>query len=139
MPYLKYKFLYTTIVSLLVIYCNAQTNDAGGVNRNTTKKSYTALSGKITDAKTGIALAGASVFIHDLNKGAISKEDGSYLINNIPPARYVVEVSYIGYSADAQTIDIRSDLQQDFSLQPTAVEQEAVTVTGVSSATRIKQ
>jgi len=131
MSYSKYKFLYTAVVLLTAVYCDAQTSDSLAANKFKTKKSSPSLSGKITDAKTGAPLAGASVFIHDLNKGAISKDDGSYLVNNIPSAKYVVEVSYIGYSSDAQTIDIRSTLQQDFSLEQTAVEKEAVTVTGV--------
>lgn len=138
MPYLKHIFLYTTTVLFTCIYCNAQTNDSVTVSKNN-KRQLASLSGKITDYKTGATLAGATVFIHDLNKGTISKDDGSYQVANIPPAKYVVEVSYVGYSSDAHTIDLRNPVQQNFSLLQTAVEQEAVTVTGVSSATRIKQ
>jgi hypothetical protein len=28
-------------------------------------------------------------------------------INKLPPGKYLVEVSYVGYSSDAQTIDTR--------------------------------
>lgn len=139
MTYLKYKFLYTAVLSLLIIYCNAQTDSTVVPNKITTRKSFTSLSGKITDAKTGAALPGASIFIHEINKGAVSKADGSYSFNNIPAEKFLIEVSYVGYSSDAQTIDTRNKTQQDFALQQTAVEREAVTVTGVSSATRIKQ
>ncbi|MFT4153299.1 TonB-dependent receptor [Parafilimonas sp.] len=124
MTYLKYKLLYTVILLTAAAYCNAQKN--------------TSLSGKITDAKTGAVLPGASIIIHDINKGVVSKQDGSYQVNNIPPGKYLVEVSYIGYSSDAQTIDLHSAVQKDFALDETAVEKEAVTITGVSSATRIK-
>lgn len=139
MSYLKYKILYTAILSTFIIYCNAQTDSTASIIKTTARKANTSLSGKITDVKTGTPLPGASVFIHDINKGAVSKADGSYEFNNIPAEKYLIEVSYVGYSSSAQTIDLRSQTLQDFSLQQTAVEQEEVTVTGVSSATRIKQ
>ncbi len=97
------------------------------------------LSGKITDAKTGEILPGASIFIYDLKKGTASKNDGTYILNDIPAGKYLVEVTYIGFAAVAQTIDIRQNIDVNFKLEQTAVEQEAVIVTGVSSATRIKQ
>ena len=131
MSYLKNKFLHTIFLSFTCLYCLAQTDN--------TKHNAVSLSGKITDAKTGQALPGATISIQDLNKGSISKDDGTYSMTNIPAGKYVVEVSYVGYSSNAQTIDIRSAVQHDFTLQQTAVEQEAVIVTGVSSATRIKQ
>src|SRR6478736_6666980 len=133
MFYFTNRFLYISSLLLLpLVFCNAQTD-------NTSRKISTSLSGRISDSKTGATLPGASVFINDLNKGTVSKEDGSYMINNIPPGKYLVEVSYVGYSSNAQTIDTRQTTHQDFTLEQTAVEKEAVTVTGVSSATRIKQ
>ena len=74
-----------------------------------------------------------------LNKGAISKQDGSFQINNIPSGKYLVEISYIGYASNAQTINIKNINTKRFFYRQTAVEQEEVIVTGVSSATRIKQ
>jgi iron complex outermembrane recepter protein len=131
MSYLKNKFLYTIFLSFTCLYCLAQTDN--------TKHNAISLSGKVTDAKTGLALPGATILIQDINKGSISKEDGTYSINNIPEGKYLVEVSYVGYSSNAQTIEIRNEVQHDFTLQQTAMEQEAVIVTGVSSATRMKQ
>lgn len=97
------------------------------------------LSGKITDAKTKATLPGAAIYVYSINRGTIAKADGTYLIKNIPAGKYLVEVSYIGYASHAETIEIRQDVQQDFEMEQTAVEQEAVTVTGVSAATRIRQ
>ncbi len=130
------RILYTLYFFLFVISVNAQTDSSSSVNKT---HKISSLSGKITDAKTGAALPGTSVFIHDLNKGAISKQDGSFQISNIPSGKYLIEVSYVGYSSNAQTININNATQNNFVLTPTAVEQEEVIVTGVSSATRIKQ
>ncbi len=74
MSYLKCKLLFAVFLSAFITYCNAQVTIS--------------LSGKVIDAKTNAALPGASIFIHDINKGAVSKEDGSYQINNIPAGKY---------------------------------------------------
>ena len=97
------------------------------------------LSGKITDGKTGAALAGTSVYIPDLKLGVRANEDGSYSIPSLPAGKYLVEVSFVGFETIFETIDLTGAIQKNFALKETALEQEGVTVTGVSSATRIKQ
>ena len=52
--------------------------------------------------------------------------------------KYLVEVSYLGYASFLQQITISGNINKDFVLHSTAVEQESVTVTGVSSATKLK-
>lgn len=131
------KILPISVLYFVSVQLNAQTDSA--LNKSATHKTNYSLSGKITDSKNNTVLPGATILIHDLNRGAISKSDGSYQINNIPPGKYLVEVSYVGFASNVQTVDIKQAEQQNFALQQTAVEQEAVIVTGVSSATRIKQ
>lgn len=55
------------------------------------------LSGKIKDASTGETLIGANVLIEGTNLGTASDADGNYVILNIPPGKYNVKFSYIGY------------------------------------------
>ena len=64
------------------------------------------LSGKITDEKTGAALAGTSIYIPDLKVGVRANEDGSYSIPSLPAGKYLVEVSFIGFESIFETIDI---------------------------------
>ncbi|HMK24463.1 MAG TPA: TonB-dependent receptor [Chitinophagaceae bacterium] len=97
------------------------------------------LTGKVTDAKTGEALAGASVYFPDLRTGAACNNEGIYLISNISAGKYLVEVSHLGYSSIIETVEASSNAQKDFILNPSVVENEAVTVTGVSSATSTKR
>ena len=97
------------------------------------------LSGKITDEKTGAALAGTSIYIPDLKVGVRANEDGSYSTPSLPAGKYLVEVSFVGFETIFETIDLTGTIQKNFALKETALEQEGVTVTGVSSATRIKQ
>lgn len=97
------------------------------------------LSGKITDAKSGEPLAGASVYFPDLKLGSTSDEKGVYRIQNISAGTYLVEVSFVGFTSIVETIDLNGNTQKDFILNASAVENEAVTVTGVSSATSTKR
>lgn len=97
------------------------------------------LSGKITDAKTGEALPGASIYMHDLKKGTISDDNGMYRIANLNAGKYLIEITYRGYSTIIETVPVQGETQKDFSLKEAVVENEEVTVTGVSAATRIRQ
>ncbi len=96
-------------------------------------------SGKVLDLKTGETLAGASIYFPDLRIGASSNNQGNFSIKNIPEGSYLVEVSFLGYSSVLETILLRGDVQKDYSLNPSFVEKEAVTVTGVSAATSIRK
>lgn len=98
-----------------------------------------ALSGKITDAKTGEALVGATVYFPDLRIGSSADASGFYSIQNIPQGKYLVEVSYTGYSSVLETILLNGNVKKDFALSPSFTEHEGVTVTGVSNATSIKK
>lgn len=97
------------------------------------------LKGKVTDAQTREPLAGASVYVHEAKLGAITDNTGSYIIRNLPAGRFLVEVTYAGHGSVIETVVINGDLQKDFSLSPEVVENQGVTVTGVSGATQIKK
>ncbi|MFY7963467.1 MAG: TonB-dependent receptor [Chitinophagaceae bacterium] len=96
------------------------------------------LTGVITDAKTKAPLQGGSIFIHDIKVAAVSKKDGSYSTVPFQSGKYLVEVSYQGYASIIETIELNGTTIKNFSLTETVVEQEAVTVTGTTSATKIK-
>lgn len=96
------------------------------------------LTGRITDAATGNALAGATLFFHELKTGVISGNDGTYTSSRVKAGKYLVEISYQGYGSVTETIDINGAVTRNFSLKEAIVEQEGVIVTGVTSATRVK-
>ncbi|HKC35052.1 MAG TPA: TonB-dependent receptor, partial [Chitinophagaceae bacterium] len=106
---------------------------------NASAQTKLSLSGKITDIKTGETLAGASVYFPDLHLGAISDDKGIYKIQNIPKGKYLLEITYLGYSSFVETIDLNGDIQKDFSLSSSYIENQAVTVIGVSSAASAKR
>ncbi len=97
------------------------------------------LTGKVTDASTGLPVGGASIFFPDLRLGTSSDSNGVYKIQNIPAGKFLVEVSSIGYSSVIETIDLNGNVQKSFSLVSSFIENQTVTVTGVSSATSTKR
>lgn len=97
------------------------------------------LTGKVTDGKTGEVLGGASVYLPDLKIGVTTNAQGVYTIQNLPEGRYLLEVSYAGYAAVIENVDISGQTTKDFSMKASYVENEAVTITGVSNATSVKR
>lgn len=97
------------------------------------------VNGKVTDAQTGQPLAGSNIYLPDLRTGVVAASDGSFTISNISKGKYLVEVSHAGYSSLIEQADFSTTGALSFSLQPAVVENEGVTVTGVSSATSAKR
>ena len=103
------------------------------------KSGRISFTGTITDANTGSPLAGASVVLPDLKKGVVTDANGKFRIPEITAGKYLVEITYTGYASQVQTIDFLTSPERDFKLKPSFLETEAVTVTGVSSATSVKR
>jgi iron complex outermembrane receptor protein len=97
------------------------------------------LQGKITDAKTGEPLSGASIYFVDDKIGTTADINGKYIFRNIPPGHHVIEVSYTGYGTLTEHLEISTDTEKDFALTTVIIENEGVTVTGVAGATSIRK
>ncbi|MBN2105391.1 von Willebrand factor type A domain-containing protein [bacterium] len=78
------------------------------------------VSGFITDASTGDPLPGANVIIEKINLGSAADQHGEYLINHVPPGKYTLTASMLGYttitvrdvivkSGDTTRVDIRTN------------------------------
>ena len=106
---------------------------------NVYAQTRSSLAGKIIDNKTGAALPGATVRVHDINRDAIANENGEYKTSFLPEGDYLVEVSHVGYASIVERVKISGSTTKDFNLKEAVVENEGVTVTGVSTATRLKQ
>ncbi|MGB5849575.1 MAG: TonB-dependent receptor [Ignavibacteriaceae bacterium] len=110
-----------SLLSLLLILFNGQ------VFAGTTGK----ISGKIIDATTGEPLIGANVIIMGTNLGAATDFDGNFFIINIPPGKYEVKASIIGYNAvliQKVNVSVDQTTKLNFELQEEAVEMGDVIV-----------
>jgi iron complex outermembrane recepter protein len=130
-----FRYLLIFSISILFYSIPSISQTIPQVNR---RGEMATLTGKITNER-GDSLPGASVIIHDVKTGATSNSQGIYKLSVASAGKYLVEASYLGYTSAIQTVNISGTTQHDFVLKSTAVEQEEVTVTGVSSATRLRQ
>jgi len=67
----------------------------------------------VTDAANGHPLSGTNVVIQHLDdssfqRGAATDRDGLYLIPRLPPGRYALRASFIGYAPFADTLSLRA-------------------------------
>ncbi|MGI8583658.1 MAG: carboxypeptidase-like regulatory domain-containing protein, partial [Chitinophagaceae bacterium] len=79
------------------------------------------------------------VYIPDLKTGTTTDENGNYVLRNLSAGKYLIEISFIGFASIVETIDLGSSMQKDFVLNPSLIENETVTITGVSTATSTKR
>jgi iron complex outermembrane receptor protein len=91
------------------------------------------LSGKITDAKTAQPLSGASIVIDDSKVGTSTDALGTFVLHNIPRGHHLIEISSMGYSTVVEHLDITNDREINIALTTTIIENQGVTVIGISS------
>jgi iron complex outermembrane receptor protein len=97
------------------------------------------LSGKVTDAKSGLPVPGVSVMIDDARIGVITDVNGSYIIRDMPSGHHLVEFSHTGYGTVVRHVDVKNDMELNASISTAILENQGVTVTGVSNATSIRK
>ena len=81
------------------------------------------VSGTVSDAATGNALAGANVVVEGTDLGAAAGGDGSYSIANVP-AGATITASMIGYTSSSAT----AAATVNFSLEASAIQLSALEV-----------
>ncbi|EAY24218.1 putative outer membrane protein, probably involved in nutrient binding [Microscilla marina ATCC 23134] len=92
------------------------------------KTSKITLSGTITAANNGEHLPGAVVYIKELGVGAVSNNYGFYSLT-IPPDKYKVLGSYMGYKNATKETSLEKSLNLDLELQPSVAKLSEVMVT----------
>jgi outer membrane receptor protein involved in Fe transport len=83
------------------------------------------VTGKVVDASTKDALSFANVVVMGTNYGAMSMDDGSFFIKNIPEGVYSIKASYMGYETvqqDSVRVKAYSTVQVDFRLLKTVLK-----------------
>ncbi|HEX2788659.1 MAG TPA: TonB-dependent receptor, partial [Ignavibacteria bacterium] len=102
-----YKIISLFIFSLLFIPSISFAQSTGSIG------------GTVLD-ENSVPLPGASVRIEGTNSGAITDDEGKYIILNVDVGTYNVEASYVGYTAVKQTgvrvsVDQRSEVNFQFT------------------------
>jgi len=97
------------------------------------------LTGIVTDKASGTTIPGATVSIPDLHTGTSTNVSGKYTLRNLPKGVYLVSVTFVGYAAYTQKVDLSTTTTLNVTLSVSAIEEAEVVVTGVSRATELKR
>ncbi len=90
------------------------------------------IAGRVVNAENGEALIAANVTVEETRLGAATDLDGRYYIINVPTGTYDVVASLIGFAPQRITgVQVFTDRTTwlDFSLTPSVIQMEPVTVT----------
>ncbi|NDV16654.1 TonB-dependent receptor [Muricauda sp. TY007] len=90
------------------------------------QEKYT-LRGTVKDNENGETLIGASVYLQGTEYGAITNEYGFYSLT-APAGSYKLFITYIGYEAIVQEVDLNSDQTIDLELSPNATALDEIVV-----------
>ena len=81
------------------------------------------ISGFVRDAADGESLPFASVYLKDQNWGGMTNESGYYAIAGVPPGRFTLVVSMVGYGVYQEEIEIADqDIVRDIRLSEQAIQ-----------------
>lgn len=94
------------------------------------------ISGKVTD-KSNSPLAGATVYLPDLNKGTMTDASGNYTISDLPEGKIKIQFSYIGYINVLETVIIEKPVtEMNVALETTTVTTDEIVISAGSSSTQ---
>ena len=89
------------------------------------------IGGRVVDASDNSPLPGASLKIEGSNQGAITNDNGEFVILNVDVGTYTVEASYIGYNTNRITgvkVSVDARTKADFELSSALIQTEVITV-----------
>ncbi len=104
----------------------------------TAQQTFGSVSGRVTATDTGQPLPNASVVISGTRLGGLANQTGTFLILQVPPGTYQLEVSSIGYAT--RTVDVTVTggqvTQANAVLDIDPLRLDAIVVTGYGTARR---
>lgn len=99
------------------------------------------LTGLVVDAETNQPIFGVNVIILNTFLGSATNHEGKFTIKNIPPGKYKLRLSAIGYETKLLdlTINPGEEIDLKISLKPTAYAVEPVLVTATRREQRLSE
>ena len=96
------------------------------------------ITGRVVDQRSGQPLAAVQVFIAGSGVGALSQQNGRYLLLNVPVGTHTLSAERIGYRAvTAQvTVTAGETVVRDFTLSEEALGLDEIIVTGTPGGTQ---
>ncbi len=109
-----------------------------GVARSSGQAPTGTITGHVIDAPTGRPVLGVRVAVVGMDRGAITREDGVFVLTDVPEGAHRVRVSRIGFTPQEQTVVVvaQQSVTADFTLSTAAVSLSDVVVVGYGTQRR---
>ena len=114
-------YLSSLLSLILSVVLSFNTASAQGTPKYT-------ISGYIKDTADGERLLGATVAVVELSNGTSTNAYGFYSID-LPQGKYTLKVSYVGYTTQVFTIDLKANYKLNVELNSSSITTKEVTVT----------
>jgi hypothetical protein len=108
-------FRFLLLITFVFIYSAAKSQEKVTLN------------GYIRDSDNGEELIGVTIYIPELKAGTITNDYGFYALT-IPPGKYEVQFSYIGYKAEKRTLDLSVNRSENVQLLMEAEQMEEIVI-----------
>ena len=96
--------------------------------------------GTVYDVNDNSPLAGATVYIEELEKGVISDNEGVFRITDIPDGTYTLKVQFLGYRPQEKTVRTdKGNRSNDIGLKPESMSLSEVIISEKSQATLLRE
>ena len=117
-------FMLVAFASVFTSSASAQTAQTGRIN------------GRVTDASNGAPMSDVQVYLVGANLGAISRQNGTYVILSVPAGSYELRAERIGLATVSRQITIAAGaiLEENFQLTSQALGLDEIVVTGTAGA-----
>lgn len=97
---------------------------------------YTSLTGQVIEPTTSLALGYATIHLRAQADTAqvyrtVAGSDGRFIFAAVPKGRYMIQASYVGYSAGSRNIQLQSNTELIVEMVPEDREVEEIHVTAV--------
>ena len=98
---------------------------------NTLLAQTASIKGTVIDSVSKDILQGANIILIGSGFGTATEKEGKFTLHNIPPGKYSVKVSFVGYKAKEFEVILTANrtLEILIKLIPVSVEGQTVTVT----------
>ena len=99
---------------------------------------YGNLSGRVRDAATGRPLPSANIVLAEASTGSAANEKGWFSLGKLPPGRYRVIASHLGYRSAAMAVEIPpgGNARLDIDLEPRAILVTPIVINGLTARPR---
>src|SRR5687767_9094477 len=76
------------------------------------------ISGRVTDATTGAPLSEVQIYLAGANLGSLSRQNGAYVIVNVPAGTYELRAERIGMAPSTRQVTIAAGaaLEENFQM-----------------------